>query len=203
MFRMLSVTMGRSTAPERGDRDSLFSLCGDKVVSLIRPIAGMPVLIKALICVFFFSFFWGGGETPHEFLIIRVTNSYSVFDMSSKCIEKYYCVALGVQINSGICWRWHMARQFWLLLCFQGRTQDTFRVRMAAQIWFLALKTGIRFLTSYLNSTKTQGNRFFHSTICHWMSFTSLAMWHMMLTSHSGCLLVWLSGCDCTFWSVR
>lgn len=27
MFRMLSVTMGRSTAPERGDRDSLFSLC--------------------------------------------------------------------------------------------------------------------------------------------------------------------------------
>lgn len=26
MFRMLSVTMGRSTAPERGDRDSLFSL---------------------------------------------------------------------------------------------------------------------------------------------------------------------------------
>lgn len=31
MFRMLSVTMGRSTAPERGDRDSLFSLCWDKV----------------------------------------------------------------------------------------------------------------------------------------------------------------------------
>lgn len=30
MFRMLSVTMGRSTAPERGDRDSLFSLCWDK-----------------------------------------------------------------------------------------------------------------------------------------------------------------------------
>lgn len=28
MFRMLSVTTGRSTAPERGDRDSLFSLCG-------------------------------------------------------------------------------------------------------------------------------------------------------------------------------
>lgn len=26
MFRMLSVTTGRSTAPERGDRDSLFSL---------------------------------------------------------------------------------------------------------------------------------------------------------------------------------
>lgn len=30
MFRMLSVTMGRSTAPERGDRDSLFSLWGDR-----------------------------------------------------------------------------------------------------------------------------------------------------------------------------
>lgn len=27
MFRMLSVTTGRSTAPERGERDSLFSLC--------------------------------------------------------------------------------------------------------------------------------------------------------------------------------
>lgn len=30
MFRMLSVTTGRSTAPERGDRDSLFSLWGDR-----------------------------------------------------------------------------------------------------------------------------------------------------------------------------
>lgn len=40
MFRMLSVTMGRSTAPERGDRDSLFSLCWDKVVGLNCRIAG-------------------------------------------------------------------------------------------------------------------------------------------------------------------
>lgn len=34
MLRMLSVTTGRSAAPERGDRDSLFSLCGDKAVGL-------------------------------------------------------------------------------------------------------------------------------------------------------------------------
>lgn len=33
MFRM-SVTTGRSTAPERGDRDSLFSLCGDNAADL-------------------------------------------------------------------------------------------------------------------------------------------------------------------------
>ena len=49
MLRMLSVTRGRSAAPERGDRDSLFSLCWDKVVGLNWWTAGTAPQIKTRI----------------------------------------------------------------------------------------------------------------------------------------------------------